>query len=70
MEAGTRTKRRWGVGQIAGRVLFLIVAFVSLYLLWPSVGEVFDQWRSLKDLRPQWVAVALGVPFAIGRNLS
>jgi uncharacterized protein (TIRG00374 family) len=54
-------KRRWGVGQIAGRVLFLIVAFVSLYLLWPSVGQVFDQWRSLKNLKPQWVAVALGV---------
>ncbi|HSE80378.1 MAG TPA: lysylphosphatidylglycerol synthase transmembrane domain-containing protein [Gaiellaceae bacterium] len=61
MEAGTKTKRRWGVGQIAGRVLFLIVAFVSLYLLWPSVGEVFDQWRSLKNLKPQWVAVAFGV---------
>lgn len=61
MEAGTRTKRRWGVGQIAGRILFLIITFVSLYLLWPSIGEVFDQWRSLTGLRPQWVVVALGV---------
>ncbi len=60
MEAGTKTKR-WGFGQIAGRGLFLIVAFVSLYLLWPSVGEVFDQWRSLTELKPEWVAVALGV---------
>jgi uncharacterized protein (TIRG00374 family) len=59
--AEAETKRRWGVGQIAGRVGFLIVAFVSLYLLWPSVGEVFDQWRSLSSLRPEWVAVALGV---------
>jgi len=64
--SGTRaetenSRRRWGVGQIAGRGLFLIVAFVSLYLLWPSVGEVFDQWRSLTELEPQWVVVAFGV---------
>ena len=56
-----QTKRRWGVGQIAGRALFLIVAFVSFYLLWPSVGEVFNQWRSLTELKPEWVVVALGV---------
>lgn len=55
------TKRRWRVRRIAGRGLFLIVAFVSLYLLWPSIGEVFDQWRSLTELKPQWVVVALGV---------
>jgi uncharacterized protein (TIRG00374 family) len=58
---GVETRRRWGVGQIAGRTLFLLVAFVSLYLLWPSVGEVFNQWRSLTRLKPEWVAVALGV---------
>ena len=61
MSAGTETKRRWGVGQIAGRVLFLLIAFVSLYLLWPSLAEVFTQWRSLSELRPQWIAVAFGV---------
>jgi uncharacterized protein (TIRG00374 family) len=58
---GAETRRRWGFGQIAGRVLFLLVAFVSLYLLWPSVGEVFNQWRSLTRLKPEWVAIALGV---------
>ena len=42
-------------------MLFLFVAFVSLYLLWPSLGQVFDQWRSLGQLKPEWVAVALGV---------
>ena len=61
MEAGTKTKRRWGLGQIAGRVLFLTIAFVSLYLLWPSVGEVFNQWRSLTALSPLWIVVALAV---------
>jgi len=59
-DVGT-TGRRWGFGQIAGRVLFLLVAFVSLYLLWPSLGQVFDQWRSLTQLSPLWVVVALGV---------
>jgi uncharacterized protein (TIRG00374 family) len=58
---GVETRRRWGFGQIAGRALFLLVAFVSLYLLWPSVGEVFNQWRSLTRLKPEWVAIALGV---------
>jgi uncharacterized protein (TIRG00374 family) len=61
-ETGVQPKRRrWGFGQLAGRGLFLIVAFVSLYLLWPSVGEVFDQWRSLTTLKLEWVLVALGV---------
>jgi uncharacterized protein (TIRG00374 family) len=58
---GVERRRRWGFGQIAGRALFLLVAFVSLYLLWPSVGEVFNQWRSLTRLKPEWVAIALGV---------
>jgi uncharacterized protein (TIRG00374 family) len=58
---GAETRRRWGFGRIAGRGLFLLVAFVSLYLLWPSLGEIFNQWRSLAELKPQWVAVALGV---------
>ena len=61
MEAGTKTKRRWGLGQIAGRIAFLLVAFVSLYLLWPSLGQVFDQWRSLTQLSPLWIVVALAV---------
>jgi hypothetical protein len=60
-ESGATTGRRWGLGRIAGRGLFLVVAFVSLYLLWPSVGEIFDQWRSLSQLQPLWIAVALGV---------
>jgi hypothetical protein len=60
-EDGATTGRRWGLGQIAGRVTFLLIAFVSLYLLWPSLGQVFDQWRSLTQLSPLWVVVALGV---------
>ena len=61
MSEGVETRRRWGFGRIAGRGLFLLVAFVSLYLLWPSLGEIFTQWRSLAGLKPEWVAIALGV---------
>jgi uncharacterized protein (TIRG00374 family) len=60
-ETGAEPKGSWSVGRIAGRGLFLIVTFVSLYLLWPSLTEVFTQWRSLTELEPEWVAVALGV---------
>ncbi len=63
--SGTETqaepKSSWSVGRLAGRGVFLIVTFVSLYLLWPSLTEVFTQWRSLTELEPEWIAVALGV---------
>ena len=54
-------KRPWGPAGSPGGALFLLVAFVSLYLLWPSLAEVFTQWRSLTSFEPQWFAVALGV---------
>jgi uncharacterized protein (TIRG00374 family) len=60
-DARVEAKSRWGLGRIAGRGLFLLLTFVSLYLLWPSLAEVFNQWRSLTQLRPEWIAVALGV---------
>jgi uncharacterized protein (TIRG00374 family) len=59
--AGVKTKRRWGLGRIATRGFFLLVTFVSLYLLWPSLAEVFSQWRSLTTLEPEWIAIALGL---------
>ena len=61
MSGEPRRSAAGGSGGSPGAGLFLLVAFVSLYLLWPSVGEVFDQWRSLTQLKPDWVAVALGV---------
>jgi uncharacterized protein (TIRG00374 family) len=50
--------RRRRVKRIAGRTLFLLVAFASLYLLWPSLTEVFTSWRSLFELQPAWFAAA------------
>ena len=55
--SGRRRKRRW---RLAGRGLFLLVSLVSLYLLLPSLLEVFTSWRELLELNPAWVAVALG----------
>ncbi len=39
------------------RGLLLIVTAVSLYLLFPSLLEVFSSWRRLLDLSPVWVGL-------------
>jgi uncharacterized protein (TIRG00374 family) len=45
--------------QIVKRVLLLIVAGLSLYLLAPKVISVLASWPQLKTLRPGWLALAL-----------
>jgi uncharacterized protein (TIRG00374 family) len=50
----------WTAQRIATRALLLLVTGVSLYLLLPSLVAVFGAWKSLLDLKPQWVAIALG----------
>ncbi|MGH3023775.1 MAG: lysylphosphatidylglycerol synthase transmembrane domain-containing protein [Gaiellaceae bacterium] len=52
----SRRKRR-----LAGQGLFLLVSLVSLYLLLPSLLEVFTSWRDLLELDVVWLAIALGV---------
>jgi hypothetical protein len=59
--AGRRSRRGRVAGRIAGRTLFLLASLVSLYLLLPSLLEVFTSWRELFELSPEWVAIALGV---------
>jgi uncharacterized protein (TIRG00374 family) len=49
---------------MAGRTLFMLVAFASLYLLWPSLTEVFTSWRSLFEMHPGWFAGAILVEAA------
>ena len=44
--------------RLAGQGLFLVVSLVSLYVLLPSVLEVFTSWRELFELDPVWVAIA------------
>ena len=46
--------RRW-----AFRGVLLLVTFVSLYLLLPSLVEVFSSWRSLTKLNPWWAVAAV-----------
>jgi uncharacterized protein (TIRG00374 family) len=55
-QRGARLGRR-----LAPRALLLVVSLISLYLLLPSLLEVFTSWRELFNLAPEWVAVALGV---------
>lgn len=50
--------------KITGRLVMLGISLVSLYLLLPSLLEVFTSWRELFDLRPEWAAVALGLQAA------
>ncbi len=58
-EVQVEPPRRRKVKRIAGRTLFMLVAFASLYLLWPSLTEVFTSWRSLFEMEPGWFAAAL-----------
>jgi uncharacterized protein (TIRG00374 family) len=41
------------------RVLLLLATAVSLYLLFPSLVELFTNWRSLADLEPWWLLLAV-----------
>jgi hypothetical protein len=43
----------------AGRVALLVVTAISLYLLAPSIGEVFSAWDRLGDFDPLALPVAL-----------
>lgn len=52
------TRRR--ATKAATRAVFLLVSGVSLYLLLPSVLELFTSWEALFELRPLWVLVAVG----------
>jgi uncharacterized protein (TIRG00374 family) len=45
--------------KIGWRVALLALTGVSLYLLFPSLVEVFSSWRSLKTLSWTWVALML-----------
>jgi hypothetical protein len=55
-EPQARKKLPW---RIISRVLLLLATAVSLYLLFPSLVDTFTQWRSLGDLSPWWILLAL-----------
>ena len=45
--------------KIIFRVLVLTVTGVSLYLLAPSLLEVFSSWKQLRTLSPYWIIPAV-----------
>jgi len=53
--AGRRSLRR----RIVTRVVLLLVTAISLYLLAPSLLEVFSSWPALKGVDPWWFALAV-----------
>ncbi len=46
------------------RLLFLTVAAIMLYVLWPSLISVFRSWPELLRLNPAWYPVMLGLEAA------
>jgi uncharacterized protein (TIRG00374 family) len=45
---------------LLGRLIFLAVAGIALYIVWPSLISVFSSWPRLRDLDPVWfVAMVL-----------
>ena len=59
-DPGRRERRNRRGRRLAGQTIFLLVSLVSLYVLLPSLLEVFTSWRELFDLAPAWMIVALG----------
>jgi uncharacterized protein (TIRG00374 family) len=53
-------RAQWTPRTIAVRGGLLLVTALSLYLLMPSLLDVFTSWRELFELRPAWFAAALG----------
>ena len=45
--------------QIVTRVILLLVAAVSLYLLLPKILDVFSSWPELRGIDPLWLGLAL-----------
>jgi uncharacterized protein (TIRG00374 family) len=50
---------RWTRRKIVTRALLLLATGVSIYLLLPSLVEVFSSWRSLGNLAPLWAVLML-----------
>jgi uncharacterized protein (TIRG00374 family) len=49
---------------IVGRLVFLLITLLSLYVLWPSLLRVFRAWPELLDLNPAWFVVMFAAELA------
>ncbi len=48
--------RRWPLRVIILRVAFLVLALVGLYIVWPSLMDIFSSWPRLAIIEPGWYA--------------
>ncbi|HET7855916.1 MAG TPA: YbhN family protein [Gaiellaceae bacterium] len=56
----TRSRRPTSLERrIAIRVVLLILAGISLYLLAPSLLQIFSSWPELRELNPLWLGLAV-----------
>ncbi len=49
---------------VAKRAVVVLIAGVSIYLVFPAITEVFASWPRLSTLDPRWFAVAVGAEIA------
>jgi uncharacterized protein (TIRG00374 family) len=49
---------------IWGRLIFLAITGIALYVLWPSLIQVFSSWPELLTINPIWFPVMLVLEFA------
>ena len=59
LDAPTHTRRA-----IVGRLVFLLITLISLYVLWPSLLKVFRAWPELLSLNPAWFPVMFAAEVA------
>jgi uncharacterized protein (TIRG00374 family) len=49
---------------VAKRAVVVLIAGVSIYLVFPAITEVFASWPRLSTLDPRWFALAVGAELA------
>ena len=49
---------------VAKRAVVVLIAGVSIYLVFPAITEVLASWPRLSTLDPRWFAVAIGAEIA------
>lgn len=54
--APTPEPRRWPRRVIILRVAFLVLALAGLYVVWPSLMDIFSSWPRLRVIEPGWYA--------------
>jgi uncharacterized protein (TIRG00374 family) len=47
----------WSRRRIGKRILLLVAAGIGLYIVWPSLVEIFSAWPQLSSLEPWWLAM-------------